>query len=351
MFSSYRIILAILVFTSCKTNTPDSGEQINKIPKSALIDSLRSFVFYDPNIDSSKYEFYDDNPDSRQLLFFDAFSKKYSEKELIELTDHPSPIIRCYSFKALVNQSSPQIFNLLVRHLRDTTYFLRFVACLSDDGYVTDHYLEQVGYAGLRQHTSNFQLTEEESKIVDSIVLFGDEIKKRSHLGSIKYYTRRYALKRLNPEPRFHDRIREIAIAGVNEALPLLAKYKDPADTAIFINLLRNDEFSNAGRNRTIYVREAIRYFPHPSFYPVLKDLLMAEVGTNAISDEYESLPLYKALVQYPTRETRELLEKALKMSKDEYHTRSRYIYLALKEKPSKIFDGLTNYAPQKLEQ
>jgi len=77
----------------------------------------------------------------------------------------------------------------------------------------------------------------------------------------------------------------------------------------------------------------------------------MAEVGTNAISDEYESLPLYEALVQYPTIETRELLEKALKMSKDEYHTRSRYIYLALKEKPSKVFDGLTDYVPQKWEQ
>jgi len=158
-------------------------------------------------------------------------------------------------------------------------------------------------------------------------------------------------LKRLNPEPRFHNRIREIANAGVNEALPLLAKYRDPADTAIFINLLKNDEFSNAGRIRTIYVREAIRYFPHPAFYPILKELLMAEIGTNAISDEYESLPLYEALVQYPTKETRELLEKALKMSKEEYRTRSRYIYIALKTNPSKVFDGLTNYVPQKWEQ
>jgi hypothetical protein len=126
-----------------------------------------------------------------------------------------------------------------------------------------------------------------------------------------------------------------------------LAKYKDPADTSIFLNLLRNDEFSDAGRNRTFYIRKAIRYFPRSSFYPVLKNLLMAEVGTSAISDEFESLPLYEALVQYPTRETRELLEKGLKMSKDEFPTRSGYIYLAIKEKPSKVFDGLTDYVPQ----
>ena len=97
-------------------------------------------------------------------------------------------------------------------------------------------------------------------------------------------------------------------------------------------------------------MRESIRHFPHPSFYPVLKDLLIKEVGTNAISDEYESYPLYEALVQYPTKETRKALEAALEMSQEERHRRSRNIYFALKRTPSKVFEGLTDYVPQDWE-
>jgi hypothetical protein len=154
-------------------------------------------------------------------------------------------------------------------------------------------------------------------------------------------------LERVKPLPHLRNRVRELVNAGVNEALPLLAQYRDAADTAVFITLLRNDEFSNVGRNRTNYVRRSIRHFPHPSFYPILKDLLMKEVGTNAVFDENQSYPLYEALVQYPTKETRKALETALKMSEKERHTRSGYIYFALRGTPSKVFEGLTGYLPQ----
>ena len=210
---------------------------------------------------------------SPQWRNFEALTQKFSEQELLALCEHKNPIVRCYAFKALTELCSPQTYGVLLKHLSDTIEFDRNYGCIADHDRVTDNFLEQVGFD--RRTPTKYTLSQEQYHYVDSVLLFRDEIKQRSWLGSIEYRSRRYVLERLKPLPHLYNRIRELATAGVHEALPLLAEYRNPADTTIFISLLRNDEFSNVGRNRTIYVRESIRHFPHPSFYPVLKDLLI----------------------------------------------------------------------------
>jgi hypothetical protein len=285
---------------------------------------------------------------SPQWRNFEALTQEFSEQELVVLCEHKNPIVRCYAFKALAEICSPQVYGVLLNHLSDTVEFDRNYGCIADKDRVTDNFLDQVGYD--RQGVTKYTLSQEQYHYIDSILLFREEIKQRSLFGSIEYRSRRYMLERLKPLQHLHNRIKDLVNAGVNEALPVLAQYRDAADTAIFIGLLRNDEFSNVRRNRTIYVRESIKHFPHPSFYPILIELLMEEVGTNAISKEYESYLLYAALVQYPTKETRKALETALKMSEKERLMRSRNIYFALKKTPSKVFEGLTDYVPKDWE-
>lgn len=329
------LILILLLFTfSCQTNSKSEREKIvNSIINYGVVEGM----YLGPTESISP-----------QWRNFEALTQKFSEQELIELCEHKNPIVRCYAFQALTETCSPQAYAVLLKHLSDTIEFDRNYGCIADYDGVTDNFLDHVGYN--RRSPTKYTLSEEQYSYIDSILLFQDEIKQRSWLGSIEYRSRRYMLERLKPLPHLHNRIRELVNAGVNEALPVLAQYKDPADTAIFISLLRNDEFSNVGRNRTVYVRKSIRHFPHPSFYPVLKAVLMKEVGTNAISDEYASYPLYDALVQYPSKETRKALETALKMSEEERYMRSRYIYFALKRTPSKVFEGLTDYLPRDWE-
>jgi len=230
-------------------------------------------------------------------------------------------------------------------HLSDTTEFERFYGCLDGTDRITDNFLDAVGYD--KESSTKFNLTEEQVNYIDSVLLFREEIKMKSFLSGIELRTRRYMLERLKPIPHFYNRIREIAKKGVYEALPLLAKYKNPADTSIFIGYLLDDEFSNRGRTMTIYVREAIKYFPHPSFYPILKKQLIHEVGTNAIWDEIECYPLYVALAQYPNKETRQLFEQVIRDSPEgEIRERSKFVYYAIKTQPNKVFDGIvkTNF-------
>lgn len=277
---------------------------------------------------------------SPQWRNYEALTTKFSEKELIELCEHKNPIVRSYAFKALTQSCSSEAYDVLLKHLSDTARFERFYGCIGDDDRVTDNFLDEVGYD--KKRSTKFTLSEEQYNYIDSVLLFRDEVMERSVLASIKYRSRRYILERLKPLPQFYERIRDIAKKGVYEALPTLAKYQNPADTSIFKNFLLDDEFSNRGRTMTIYVRKAIRYFPHRSFYPILKKQVLEEVGTNAIWDSYECYPLYVALAQYPTNETRDLFEQVIKESPEgEVHERSKFIYYAVKTKPSKVFDGV----------
>ena len=281
---------------------------------------------------------------SPQWKNYESLIQKFSENEIAELCDHKNPIVRCYAFKALTEISSPKVYEILLLHLSDTAEFERFYGCIGDKDRVTDNFLDQVGYD--KKEPTKFNLTEEQYNHIDSILLFRNEIKQRNWSGSIEFRSRRYMLQRTKPLPQIYDRVREIVTDGVYEALPLLAQYRNPNDTTIFKKLLLDDEFSNRGRTVKNYVRNSIKYFPHSSFYPILKEQLISEIGTNAISDSYESFPLYLALVQYPTKDTRSLFETALAKSGDEYHQRSRFIYRAVQRFPSQVFDGVVKDIP-----
>lgn len=279
---------------------------------------------------------------------YEKMAKSYSESELISFCNHKNPVVRCYAFRALIDSCKTVAFNVLLSHLADTAIFKRVfgdgfgVNDILDDDRVTDYYLDMVGY---RRLPNLYTLSEEQYNYIDSILLFGNEINIRSGLGSIRR-SRSIMLEHIKPKPGYYNRIRDIVKGGVYEALPLLAQYRNPADTIIFKKLLVNDEFSQEGRILKHYVRYSITYFPHQSFYPILKNELLSEICTNEISDDYESFPLYEALAQYPTLETKELFENALKKCESEYNKRLKFISFAIKKYPSNILNQLIKEMP-----
>lgn len=311
-----------LYFTSCKD---EKAAIVNSIVKRGVYEGM-----YLGPTDSI----------SPQWKNYKALIKIFSEKDLTDLCSHSNPLVRCYAFKALTEIQSPKVYSVLLQHLSDTTEFNRNYGCLGDYDRVTDNFLDEVGYN--KKDSTKFILTEDQYNYIDSILLYREEIKKRDWFGSIEFRSRRYMLQRTKPLPQLYDRVKEIVNDGVYEALPLLAQYQNPNDTIIFKKLLLDDEFSNRGRTLKNYVRNSVRYFPSPAFYPILKEQLMTEIGTNEISDSYESFPLYIALVQYPTTDTKKIFETALKKSGDEFNQRTKYINDAVKKYPSKVFDGLT---------
>ena len=328
------ISIIILATTSCRNGSVETKNRFKNISKAALVDSITKFGAYEGQYEGSTGDI------TEQWRYFEEFAKRYSEQELTALCKHQNPLIRCFAFHALADHRSSKVFDILLDHLSDTTEFERFYGCIGGSDRVTDNFLDAVGYDNETPRKPN--LTEEQFNYVDSVILFRDEILIRSGLADIEYRSRRYVLERMKPVPHFYERIREIVNAGVYEALPILAKYKNPADTSIFINALLYSERGNKRRIMSIYVRKALRHFPHPSFYPILKKQLIKEIGTNAIWDEIESYPLYVALAQYPTRETRKLFEQAIIESPEgEVGARSTFIYNAVKMDTTKIFVGM----------
>lgn len=336
----FTLLMILATVYSCKNDSSNSSNKFKNISKTALIDSLLKFNTYEGRYEGRTGD------TTEQWHYFTEFSKRYSENELIQLCNDQNPVIRSLAFQALADNCSFKVYDILIDHLSDTTEFGRFYGCLSGTDRVTDNFLDAVGYD--KETPTKYNLTDEQFNYIDSILLFRDEIKMKSFLSGIELRSRHYMLERLKPVPQFYERVREIAKDGVYEALPLLAKYKNPADTSIFIGYLLDDEFSDRGRTMTIYVRKAIRYFPHPSFYPILKKQLIKEVGTNAIWDGIECYPLYVALAQYPNKETRQLFKQVIRDSpKGEVRERSKFIYNAISKDKTKMFDGVVKYNPQ----
>ena len=83
--------------------------------------------------------------------------------ELVTLTDHDSPVVRCYSFKALANRKDPRIHEILLTRLYDQEIVQTSFGCIVERESVGD-VCHSVAVPKC--------LTEREKAEVDSIVLF-----------------------------------------------------------------------------------------------------------------------------------------------------------------------------------
>jgi hypothetical protein len=87
----------------------------------------------------------------KQYKNFDKLSEKANKDELIELTNHPSPQVRCYAFWALTINFDSEIMNVIRKNQHDTatvtykygclrrnTTAIRFMSHLLDEDYITN---------------------------------------------------------------------------------------------------------------------------------------------------------------------------------------------------------------------
>lgn len=332
------ILLTVLFICFCIVGCKDK--------KKAILESIiRRNVYEDGS-------YYRDGLASPQWRNYQEFVQLFSDKEIEELCENDNSIVRTYSFRKLVENRNPHFYKILLNHLSDTSSFRCYSGCLISEESVSDVYLNLVGYdiisdveRGLLEK-KDLYLSREQYEFIDSVLLFGNEIKERSRFGRLKYGARELMLYRIKPLPKFHNRIAQLAAEGVYEVLPLLASYENFSDTSFLKSMLltdgkivkkpmlRSTELKASARN-------AITIFPDPCFYPILKQKVLEDIESNVEPIPNEISPLYFALVQYPTIETRKVIEKALQKINVGHYRRSGFIYNALTKYPSKQFDGL----------
>lgn len=233
----------------------------------------------------------------------------------------------CYSFEALATRKDSNIYSVLIKHLTDTAIIPTFQGCLISSLSVGDYFLEVV----TPQHVNldAYKLTEIERKKIDSIIIFGKNVKLNA---------KSEVLKKIKPEPHYYNRIREILINEKDDnALIALSKFQQQQDKEFIIERLTSNN-----QNIQYYGLQAVKYFPDSAFFTYLSAIHSDEIKKSTGFNHSLIRVLYLAIVQYKNPQSRELLELTLNTtSKLAFQYHSEYIWLALELYPDTIYDGI----------
>ena len=75
---------------------------------------------------------------------FTDLKKNATNQELLILTKHPNPVVKCYAFDILVKKRNKNSFNILKKNLKDTTYVSTQYGCIGSMTRVNDYFIESM---------------------------------------------------------------------------------------------------------------------------------------------------------------------------------------------------------------
>ncbi|MBL4587491.1 MAG: hypothetical protein JKX84_10630 [Flavobacteriales bacterium] len=182
-----------------------------------------------------------------QYKLFMQLAETATTAELIKYTEDRRPIIRVYAVKCLDKRNYDGLFELAIKHIKDTKKVAESGVHRSRDVYVGDYFVEVQN------------ISESERNQLDSILLFTDN----------KLFYLNWLLGEIGTNKSNYERIRYLA--NKNEfAVIALAKYKREED----IKLIEEQILKNS-----YFTIEAIEFFPTEQFKETL--LTLREQGYN----------------------------------------------------------------------
>ncbi|MCB0431475.1 MAG: hypothetical protein KDD54_15280 [Flavobacteriales bacterium] len=104
---------------------------------------------------------------SRQFQRYQRLITIASDDELIRLTDHANPAVRCYAFQGLARRGNKHVYDILMKHLDDGDLVEYACGCMTSELPVGHVFLDIVQNGGV--DTTTFQLNEQQRLKVDSI--------------------------------------------------------------------------------------------------------------------------------------------------------------------------------------
>jgi len=242
--------------------------------------------------------------------------------EMLELTNHESPEVRCYAFWALLEQHYAESFEVLWSKLNDTEQ----VGLFTDDDLmemkVGDFYILLMSQGEIS--SSLLKMTEAQEQKLETYLLKTNDNQLEE---------RRKLILDLEPTEANYETIRNLALNTKDpKTIARLAKYKKEADIGMVNGLFfENDSY---------YAMEAIREWPNPAFLPKLKERYGLILAKKKGVRESELLIVYQALVQYPTAEINQLFTQIKDVKKKVIREKHlQYLWLALHKYPNPVFD------------
>ncbi len=212
--------------------------------------------------------------------------------ELMNLTDYPNGVVRCYAFWALARQPAIDLLPIVIAHLNDTEKVNVMFGDVGEREKVGDFMIEVVTPKNIDVISS--KLDSSKLALLDSILIYTPN----------KLSAKRRAIEMARPTDKLYPRIRELVVNESNQsALVTLAKYRKQQDVPI---ILRNREYNSKGNEGYFYTYRAIAEYPDSQFMPLLRANLMQTFSNSHYDGEWGAL--YRAIAAYKSPEALELL-------------------------------------------
>jgi hypothetical protein len=258
---------------------------------------------------------------------FEALKKTATESELIELTNHPNGVVRCYSFWALSYRKNVDLFKIVKKHLNDDEIISTQFGCIGRQEKVGDFFIQVLTpqYVDL----DSKKLNKEQFRELDSLLVYTN-----NNLDA-KYG----AIQRIESSESNYKKIRELYLEKKDQAaLVKLAKYKKATDIELILN---NREKVASEEGGYFHTYKAISNFPHLKFFPFLKSQLQKTLDNKYYSNEWAQL--YRAIASYKNEDAKNQL--LIPFTQVEHKSIRKYhlnmIFSALNEFQCEIYDDL----------
>ncbi len=239
------------------------------------------------------------------IFFRDSISLSLQQKatvtELIELTNHVSPVVRTNALFALLGRperDSIELQMLVPQHFSDTaTIFIEMTENRGnhDKAKVGELFLDVIGrYSDwyMLWTNSSFKLTEQRQLWLDSVFFCSN---------TDFNYLKKFPSRSWKPRPELYACIRELLESGQdNYASLFLAKYQQEADIELICGHL--PIYGNANK-RNPFIWLPFQYFQHPDMFSCLK---------SKIEDGWQNLDYYRNVAKYKNEESAELMDSIL---------------------------------------
>jgi hypothetical protein len=262
----------------------------------------------------------------KQFDNFTELQKVATESELIELTNHPNGVVRCYSFWALTYDTSINLLPILITHISDDENVSTMFGCIVSSEKAGDFFIDLATpqYVDLNSK----KLTTTQFEYLDSMLIYTPN----------NLYAKENAISRAKKNETFYAKARQLVLEESNQsALVTLAKFRKEQD----IPLILNNKLKGKRYDQLFFTYKAISEFPNNAFLPLLKTSLKEAIDKGAWSTEWREL--YKAIASFKNDTALQLLKTPFTQTKHEnirqYHI--DFIFAAVQEFYTPIYEEL----------
>lgn len=106
---------------------------------------------------------------SEQFALYEQLKELATEEQLMSLTNHANPAVRCYAFQALAAKQAKNLFPILLEHMNDTALVVTQSGCIVMNMQTCNYFMDVV----TPNHVSDnlYKLNSTERHILDSVLL------------------------------------------------------------------------------------------------------------------------------------------------------------------------------------